>query len=83
MKIIDLLKDDKDKINQTASLLQESFEAWSTFELAINEVVESLQDNKISRVLINDEDVVIGWIGGQSQYNGNVWELHPLVIDGL
>lgn len=80
MKIIDLLKDDKDKINQTASLLQESFEAWSTFELAINEVIESLQDNKISRVLINDECVVLGWIGAQSQYNGNVWELHPLVI---
>lgn len=48
--------------------------------MAINEVIESLQDNRISRVLINDEGVVIGWIGGQSQYNGNVWELDPLVI---
>lgn len=80
MKIIDLLKEDKEKINQTATLLQESFESWASFDLAINEVIESLQDNRISRVLINHEGVVIGWIGGQSQYNGNVWELHPLVI---
>ncbi|GIP29409.1 aminoglycoside N-acetyltransferase AAC(6')-Ii [Paenibacillus sp. J23TS9] len=81
MKIIDLLKDDKNKINQTATLLHESFEAWGTLELAINEVIESLQENRISRVLMNDKGVVIGWIGGQSQYNGNVWEIHPLVIN--
>lgn len=80
MKIVDLTKDDHDKIHQTAILLQESFEAWSTFEMAMVEVKESLQEEKISRVLINHDGTVIGWVGGQSQYGGNVWELHPLVI---
>ena len=80
MIIIDLSKNDSDKIHQTALLLQESFEAWSTYESALSEVMESLQEDRISRVLVNDEGDVIGWIGGQSQYSGNVWELHPLVI---
>lgn len=80
MIIIDLLENDIEKINQTARLLHESFEAWPTIDSAIREVLESLSDDSISRVLVNGDDEVIGWIGGRSQYDGNVWELHPLVI---
>lgn len=80
MKIVDLTKEDTARIHQTARLLQESFEAWSTYELAKDEVIDSLQEERISRVLLSQEGEVIGWIGGQSQYGGNVWELHPLVI---
>ena len=25
-------------------------------------------------------ETVLGWIGGIRQYDGNVWELHPLVV---
>ena len=80
MKIVDLTREDKDWIHQTAILLQESFEAWSTYEMARDEVIDSLQEERISRVLLSHEGEVIGWIGGQSQYGGNVWELQPLVI---
>lgn len=80
MIIMDLLEKDTDKINQTARLLHESFEAWPSIESAIREVFESISDDSISRVLVNGDDEVIGWIGGRSQYDGNVWELHPLVI---
>ncbi|WP_342576713.1 GNAT family N-acetyltransferase [Paenibacillus sp. FSL M8-0142] len=80
MKIVDLTREDRDWTHQTASLLQESFEAWSTYEMARDEVIDSLQEERISRVLLSHEGEVIGWIGGQSQYGGNVWELHPLVI---
>jgi aminoglycoside 6'-N-acetyltransferase I len=80
MKILNLLKDDSEKILQTAVLLHESFDAWPTIDLATNEVKESLDEDCISRILLNTDGEVIGWIGGKSQYNGNVWELHPLVI---
>ena len=30
---------------------------------------------------MDEQDHVIGWIGGISQYKGNVWELHPLVVE--
>lgn len=65
MIIIDLLENDIEKINQTARLLHESFEAWPTIDSAIREVFESLSDDSISRVLVNGDDEVIGWIGGE------------------
>ena len=84
MKIIDLNKENKELIEQAATILYESFkdisEAWSTMELALGEVYESIGENRISRIAVNDDKVVLGWIGGKSMYNGNVWELHPLVV---
>jgi len=29
-----------------------------------------------------DGDVLLGWIGGLPEYNGRVWELHPIVVRG-
>ena len=84
MKIIDLRKENKELIEQTAVILYESFkditEAWPTMVLARDEVYESIGEDKISRIAVNDDNVVQGWIGGKSMYNGNVWELHPLVV---
>ncbi len=86
MKIIDLKKENKELIEQTAIILYESFkdisEAWSTMVLARDEVYESIGEDKITRIAVNDDNVVLGWIGGKSMYNGNVWELHPLVVKG-
>jgi aminoglycoside 6'-N-acetyltransferase I len=86
MRIIDLKPIDENLIQQIASLLVESFkehwpEAWPTIEDALEEVRESFADNRISRVAINDEGEALGWIGGIRQYNGQVWELHPLVVN--
>lgn len=85
MRIIELTSDDDNAIQQTAELLYESFRehhpaAWPTPDDAVQEVRESLAADYISRVAIDDDGNVIGWIGGQPQYDGRVWELHPLVV---
>lgn len=85
MQIIDLCPDDEKVIQQLAALLVDSFKqhwsnAWSDMDSALKEVQESLAADRISRVAVNDSGVVLGWIGGIKQYDGNVWELHPLVV---
>ncbi len=86
MRIIDLTSDDEQAIRQTAGLLFESFkehspEAWPTVESALDEVRESLAENRISRIAVDDDGNVIGWIGAISQYNNRVWELHPMAVN--
>ena len=84
LKIIDLKRENKELIEQTAVILYESFkditEAWPNIELARDEVYASIGEDKSSRIAINHDNVVLGWISGISIYNGNVWELHPLVV---
>lgn len=71
---------DNEKMHQTAQLLFEGFSSWPTFQDAMEEVIESLKEGKISRVAVDSSGQVVGWIAGNSQYNGNVWELHPLIV---
>jgi aminoglycoside 6'-N-acetyltransferase I len=85
LRIIDLTSDNKTAIQQTAQLLFDSFqdhwpEAWPTLEDALQEVQESFADDRVSRIALDDDGDVIGWIGGIRQYDGQVWELHPLAV---
>jgi len=84
-QIIDLLPDDENTIHQTAALLVAGFkefwpEAWPDLATALQEVRESFGDNRLSRIAVDADRSVLGWIGGISQYDGRVWELHPLVV---
>lgn len=86
MTIIDLSADQPEHIQAAARLLITGFQqmaphAWPDMDSALEEVQESLACDRISRVLLNDDGMVIGWIGGISQYHGKSWELHPLVVD--
>jgi len=54
--------------------------AWPDLDAALREVHESFGTGRMSRVALHETGVVLGWIGGISQYGGNVWELHPLVV---
>lgn len=86
MKITDLDPKNQDLIRQAASLLVKGFKthwpnAWRTMEEAWEEVQESLQPDRISRVALNEEGIVLGWIGAIKEYHGHAWELHPLVVD--
>jgi aminoglycoside 6'-N-acetyltransferase I len=82
MRIVDLHAGDREAIEQTARLLIEGFssEAWPDREAALAEVQASFQAGHISRFALNEQGNVLGWIGGISQYGGDVWELHPLVV---
>lgn len=85
MQIVDLTPDDTARIEQVAALLVAGFaehwpEAWPTLASALEEVGESFAPDRLSRVALDDAGVVVGWIGGIAQYDGLVWELHPLVV---
>ncbi len=73
-----------DLVAAGASLLHDGFRnrshGWQDLESARLEVLESLNEGRISRVAIDESDSVIGWIGGIPMYSGNVWEIHPLVV---
>jgi aminoglycoside 6'-N-acetyltransferase I len=85
MHIIDLSPADEPTIRQVAALLVDGFrehypDAWPDLDSALEEVRESFAPDRVSRVALDDDGTVLGWIGGISQYDGNVWELHPLVV---
>lgn len=54
--------------------------SWRNLNDALSEVRESFQPERISRIAIDEAGNVQGWIGGLEEYEGNVWELHPLVV---
>ena len=86
MKIIDLAPTDDTLVEQATTLLLEGFRAhspasWPDHESALQEVHKALAPGKICRAAIDEAGNVLGWVGGNSQYDGHVWELHPLVVD--
>ncbi len=80
MQIIDLTSGDESAVQQAAALLVDLLpEGWATMDEALKEVADSFPDERISRVAVEDDELV-GWIGGLERYGGHVWELHPLVV---
>jgi aminoglycoside 6'-N-acetyltransferase I len=85
MQIVDLQPEDQVAIYEAANLLVEGFkehwpQAWPDIEAALAEVQDSFQPDRISRIAIDAGGTVLGWIGAIPEYNGNAWELHPLVV---
>ena len=85
MKIISLQLIDEYLIQQAAQLLVDAFrehwpDAWPTFEDGLKEVHEMLGAERICRAAIDEEGNLLGVIGGIPNYDGHVWELHPLAV---
>lgn len=85
MRIVDLTPEDEGVVRQAAALLVAAFrghwpEAWPDIEAALEEVRESFAADRISRVAVGEGGEVLGWIGGIPEYDGKVWELHPLAV---
>lgn len=56
-------------------------DAWPDLAAALDEVRQLLEPGRICRAALGPAGRVLGWIGGLPQYDGRVWELHPLVVD--
>ena len=81
LQIINLFSEDRQKIRDVAHLLLEGFtEAWNDIDECLLEVEETLNEDRVSRVAVNAEGKVIGWIAGSSSYDGIVWDIHPLFV---
>jgi len=71
-------------LRQMAEILVAGFRphwnAWATVEEALEEI-DMILDKGFARVALSDDgNLVLGWIGGLPEYDGHVWELHPLVV---
>jgi aminoglycoside 6'-N-acetyltransferase I len=85
MKIITLTEGNDRLIQQAAHLLMDAFhehwaDAWPSKEEGLKEIHEMLEPGRICRVAIDNDENLLGIIGGIPQYDGHVWELHPLAV---
>lgn len=84
MNIVDLQPDDNETIGQVAQVLMDAFAHIPGFvktrDDALDEIRQSFAPERISRVALDDNGEVLGWVGGISAYDGNVCELHPLAV---
>jgi len=85
IEIVDLDPDNQTQVEAAAALLNIGFReispaAWTEMQEALDEVREALEPGKICRIALDEKGTVVGWIGGIPGYNGNAWELHPLVV---
>lgn len=83
MKIIDATKDEKLN-SQMAEILLDGFSdtgtaAWSSMEECVKEVEDSLVENKISRIAIDETTKVLAWTIGEDVYDVT-WELELLIV---
>ena len=68
---------------QAAQMLTDELpQGWETLQDAMDEVNELLDDDEPDAVFLAamEGDEVVGWCGMLPEYNGNVYELHPLVV---
>lgn len=85
MGILSLTPQNQPILQQAAQLLTDAFhehwpEAWPTLEEGTKEIQEMLDEERICRVAIDSKGNLLGIIGGIPQYDGHVWELHPLAV---
>ena len=81
MQIVDLANGSDRVLLQAATLLVEGFNeprGWPTLPLAREEVTRVVGEG-FARAMIAG-DAVLGWVGGLPEYDGRVWELHPMVV---
>jgi len=75
LEIADL---DEPMLDAAAQLLVEEFDAWPALAAAREEVERVRRDGVVRGAV--DDTVLLGWVGGVPEYDGRVWELHPLVV---
>jgi aminoglycoside 6'-N-acetyltransferase I len=82
--IANLTATDGSRVDEAARLLHTAFAplgVWTTMAEAQQEVLESFSADRISRIAIDDDGAILGWVGAIREYDGLVWQLHPIVVD--
>ncbi len=84
MRIATANLDEVGQIGQMARLLLDGFrviapDAWGDMNAALGSVHQVVNEG-FARVALDKNGIVLGWVGGLPRYDGNVWELHPLVV---
>jgi aminoglycoside 6'-N-acetyltransferase I len=83
MKIINGANLTRHQRNQAAVILAEQLpDGWSSLAEAADEVNEALEAGRLMLAAEDASGDVVGWVGALPQYDGRVWELHPLVVRG-
>jgi aminoglycoside 6'-N-acetyltransferase I len=54
--------------------------SWKSIAEGIEEVHEILEEGFALAAFHPETQQVVGWIGGLPEYDGHVWELHPLAV---
>ena len=73
-------------VERAAALLVDGFRehhprAWPDMQAARKELRECLNPEWIALGAFDADGVLVGWIGGQPQYHGEIREVHPMVVD--
>jgi len=71
-------KSNKKQIKKAGLLLKQNFACYENDYY--KEVIECMADEMIMVSAVMDDELA-GWTGARPQYDGNVWELHPMVVD--
>ena len=81
MEILDMTQLDEDQLEQSAEILTDTLTiGYPTFKDAMEEIKELLIPENTLLAVVEGE-AVIGWGGILAPlYDGNVFELHPLVV---
>ena len=80
MIITDMRELDNAQIRQAAQILADSIPlGWADLGEALAEIDERIIPENTLLAATHDDEV-IGWGGILPQYDGNVWELHPLCV---
>ena len=82
-RFLDLTPENEAAIEEIVAFLPACFAPWRYLQSpreAPAEVLESLAAPRISRIAVGEDGTVLGWCGGIPEYNGRVWELHPMAV---
>lgn len=85
MNIISPTRNDELILQQAAQLIVDAFrdhwpDAWPTLAEGLQGANEMLDEERICRAAVDEDGNLLGIIGGIPQYDGHVWELHPLAV---
>jgi aminoglycoside 6'-N-acetyltransferase I len=81
--IFDLERSDLKRIKLISEFLPECFKKYAPTwlpdnEACLNQIYSSLDSDRVSRVVLNEDDHPIGWIGAVA--DEDTWEIHPIAV---